>query len=71
MYIDDTLHLLTEVQAARRLGMSVRWIQASRVTGDGPPFIRISRRAIRYRTGDLEQWVQERVRHSTSESNPA
>jgi predicted DNA-binding transcriptional regulator AlpA len=61
------LQLLTEKEAAKLLGMTPRFLQARRVRGNGPPFIRISSRAIRYRVSDLESWVRDRLRTSTAE----
>ena len=57
--------LLNEKAAAEWLGMSLRWIQGSRVTGDGPPFVRIGR-SVRYRPRDLEEWASEHIYHSTA-----
>lgn len=62
--------LLSEKEAAKLLGFSPRTLQAWRVTGDGPHFIRISPRCIRYRPEDLEAWVNERVHTSTSDYGP-
>ena len=59
--------LLTERQAAEALGFTPRFLQNRRFTGDGPRFIRVSARAIRYRPEDLEDWAAERVRTSTSD----
>jgi predicted DNA-binding transcriptional regulator AlpA len=61
------LQLLTEKEAAELLGMTPRFLQARRVRGNGPPFVRISSRAIRYRVSDLESWVRDRLRTSTAE----
>ncbi len=60
--------LLTEEQAAAAIGLSQRFLQARRYRGDGPRFVRISSRCVRYRRQDLEAWIQARVRSSTSES---
>ncbi|MDP9351636.1 MAG: helix-turn-helix domain-containing protein [Chloroflexota bacterium] len=65
---DRTKLLLTEEQAAAALGFTRRFLQNRRVTGDGPPFCRISARAIRYRPEDLETWIQARMRTSTSDT---
>lgn len=59
--------LLTERQAATILGFSIRTLQAWRVRGGGPAFIRISARCVRYRIEDLQEWIEERVRISTSD----
>lgn len=58
--------LLNEIQAARMLGMSPAWVQRKRWSGGGPPFIKIDH-AVRYRLEDLEEWINSRVRTSTSD----
>ena len=63
--------LLTEAEAARRLGFTPRFLQQRRYTGGGPRFVRISARAIRYRPEDLEAWATERLRTSTSDRGEA
>lgn len=59
--------LLNEREAANLLGFSSKALQAWRITGRGPKFVRISARAIRYRRADLSQWIEDRVRLSTSD----
>ena len=59
--------LLTEDEAAHLLGFTPRFLQQRRYRGDGPLFVRISARAIRYRLIDLEAWAGDRVRSSTSQ----
>jgi hypothetical protein len=60
-------HLLDEIQAARLLRLSRRTLQGWRFKGGGPPFVRLSRRCIRYRRGDLQAFVVQRMRRSTSD----
>src|SRR4051794_38724568 len=48
--------LLTEVQAADFLNLSVRTLQAWRIKIAGPRFVRAGR-AIRYRRSDLIAWI--------------
>ena len=48
--------LLTEVQAADLLSLSVRTLQAWRTRAFGPAFVRAGR-AIRYRRRDLFAWM--------------
>jgi excisionase family DNA binding protein len=48
--------LLGEVQAAKLLNLSTRTLQAWRIKGCGPAFVRAGR-AIRYRKKDLDGWV--------------
>lgn len=62
--------LLTEREAATLLGFKPAALQAWRLRGDGPPYVKISARAVRYRREDLEAFVQERMRQSTSDSGP-
>jgi predicted DNA-binding transcriptional regulator AlpA len=59
--------LLDERQAAEILGLSVRFLQNRRYVGGGPPFVKISARAVRYRPSDLERWVEEHIQSSTAE----
>jgi predicted DNA-binding transcriptional regulator AlpA len=59
--------LLTTEEVAKRTGFSRRFWETRRLTGDTPPFIRISGRAIRYRWEDVEKWLAGRVRTSTSD----
>ena len=58
--------LLTPKEAADFLRVSDSWLAKARVSGDGPPFVKIGR-SIRYRDGDLLRWVKSRTHLSTSE----
>jgi hypothetical protein len=62
--IPDHDALLTEVQAADLLKLSVRTLQAWRVRGIGPAYVR-ARRAIRYRRRDLVAWMDANTVAST------
>jgi len=43
---------------------SQRW----RVTGDGPPFVRLGPRRVAYRVADVEEWLAQRTyRHLAEE----
>ena len=59
--------LLTERQASALLGVTIRCLQAWRYRGGGPRFIKISNRCVRYRPSDLQQFIEDRVRTSTSD----
>ena len=65
---DHPESLFTEPQAARFLNFTPRCLQAWRQRGGGPKFIRISSRAIRYRKSDLDDWIDEKIKSSTSET---
>jgi hypothetical protein len=59
--------LLTERQAADRLGLKVTTLRAWRHRGVGPPFVRLGR-AIRYRPNDIENHLGTR-QHTLSVPN--
>lgn len=59
--------LLTERQAAESLSLSVRTLQGWRVSGGGPLFVKLGGRCVRYRVRDIERWIEERRRSSTSD----
>jgi hypothetical protein len=49
--------------------MSIPWLRVARMRKQGPPFLRLSRRAIRYRRADLDDWLASR-RVSTTDTAP-
>ena len=59
--------LITEREAAEYLGLTPRWFQAKRQRGDGPIFVKISERCIRYRRIDLKAYSDRQLRSSTSD----
>lgn len=52
--------------AADYLGYSVSTLEKKRLTGDGPPFIRLGRTIV-YDTADLTEWMAARRLTSTSD----
>ncbi len=56
---------LKETDVARMWGITDRALQAMRLRGDGPPYHKIGR-LVRYRLSDLELWLDQRRRTSTS-----
>ena len=59
--------LLNQGQAASLIGVSERTLECWRWRGDGPPYVKISRRAVRYRRRDIREWAESRLQRSTSE----
>jgi len=59
--------LLTEAQAAEILNCTPRALQRWRGVGEGPIFIKVGR-LCRYRRSDLEAYIQENTRRSTSDA---
>lgn len=62
--------LLDEHAAADFLTVSVRSLQAWRVSGRGPVFIKVGAR-VRYRRADLSDWIAANARRSTADTGEA
>lgn len=66
--IQNQMHrLMSEREAAEVLQISVRTLQAWRVKGGGPRYIKIGR-SVRYRPCDLEAFVEGNLTTSTSQA---
>jgi predicted DNA-binding transcriptional regulator AlpA len=63
-----TKDLLTSEDLEAYLNFHQGWAAKARVRGDGPKFVKLGR-AIRYRKPDVEAWLAEHVKNSTSECN--
>lgn len=61
-YLD---RLITETEAAEFLNFSISTLRNWRVAGQGPEFIKISQRTVRYRRRELNAW-SERLRRSNT-----
>lgn len=61
--------LLNTKQAANYLGVSAAFLERDRWAGARIPFVRLGTRSIRYRREDLENFIQQQVRHSTSQGD--
>lgn len=59
--------LLNSTQAAKYLCVSRAFLERDRWAGSRIPFIKIGSRAVRYRLADLNEYIEQQVRHSTSE----
>jgi predicted DNA-binding transcriptional regulator AlpA len=59
--------LLNQSQVARILGTTEMFLEARRVRGGGPPYVRVGR-LCRYRPQDVEAWIESRRVTSTSEA---
>lgn len=57
---------ITEREACHIDGMSSDWHRQKRVTGDGPPFIKVGR-SIRYHERELREWFAARKHLHTSQ----
>jgi hypothetical protein len=53
--------------AGKFLDLTPRFLQAGRVNGNGPKYIRVSARCVKYRKRDLIAWQESLLVSSTSE----
>jgi predicted DNA-binding transcriptional regulator AlpA len=60
----EDLRVIPENEAANVAGVSVMTWQRMRHRGETPPLVRISRRRIGYRIGDLRKWIEARTESS-------
>ena len=63
-----TDHCMRTPAAALYLGIAESTLNKTRLTGDGPPFVKVGPRAVAYRKADLDEWLSARVRRSTSDA---
>jgi excisionase family DNA binding protein len=63
----DTKRLLGTKEAAEYLGLAVQTLAKMRVSGDSPPFFKLGRQVM-YDREELDAWVTERRRRSTSDT---
>lgn len=54
-----TRTLVDPYEAAKILGVSRSFLAKQRMKKAGPPFVRLSPGAIRYRIADLEAWLEQ------------
>lgn len=63
----ETKTLMRPEQAGKYLGLSPSTLAKMRMRGDGPPYSKAGARVVLYRKVDLDDWLQERTRISTSQ----
>jgi predicted DNA-binding transcriptional regulator AlpA len=51
--------LLTRNEVEAEFGITRRYLELAAWRGDGPPMMRIGRRAVRYRRGDVITWIEQ------------
>ena len=52
--------LLTRDEVQSEFGLSRRFLELCAWRGDGPPIVKIGRRAVRYRHADIREWIAQR-----------
>ncbi len=62
---------VTDVQLEQPTGLTASFWRARRLRGDGPVYIKLSARCVRYRWGDVLDWLESLRRTSTSDQGGA
>ena len=57
----QTVEYIDEGGLAEKYLIPPRTAQRWRATGDGPPFVRLGKRRVLYRTQDVEAWLARRT----------
>ena len=60
--------LLSRDEVEGEYGLTRRWLELAALNGNGPPFVKVSGRMVRYQRGVLERWIADRTRSSTSDN---
>jgi predicted DNA-binding transcriptional regulator AlpA len=63
----DDDEMLSTQAVADWLGVSTAWLEMRRHGKEGPPFIRIGPKCIKYRRGAVRAWLEKRSHFSTAE----
>jgi predicted DNA-binding transcriptional regulator AlpA len=63
--------LLSQRQVAELFGLSERTLEAMRLRGAGPAFVRFSRRCVRYRAADIDRFIMSRTVNGEVENRSA
>ena len=66
----ESRRILRTPEAAAYLGLAKSTLEKRRLTGEGPPFVRLGGRAIGYEREELDAWLASRRVASTSEAAP-
>lgn len=57
---NDGERLLSRREVESRFGLSIRFLEACAIRGEGPPMIRVSSRMVRYRAAEIEAWLDQK-----------
>ena len=60
--------VVSERQAAAMTGLGHRTLQAMRLSGNGPAFVKLTERRIGYSVAELQRWISSRSMRSTAEA---
>lgn len=57
--------LMNQKEVAKLIGVAPRTLESWRYRGEGPYYLYLSKRCIRYRLEDINTWIEERKRGSS------
>lgn len=60
--------VLRTEDAAAYVGLAAATLERMRLRGEGPTFVRLGCRAVGYDVADLDLWIEEQKRGSTSDA---
>lgn len=63
--IEQPFALLTPAQLAERFGMTTGNLAQMRYKGNGPKFIKLGGKQVRYRESDVRAWLDQQTRDRT------
>lgn len=55
---NDELLSRDDIERETRGGITRRWLELAAHRGEGPPMLKISRRMVRYRRRDFNDWLE-------------
>lgn len=58
-------NLVAPAEVAEYLGVTTQALAVMRMNGDGPEFIRVNTRTIRYRWSAVEEWINTNTHKTT------
>lgn len=59
--------LLSREEIQEEYGLSRRWLELAALKGNGPAYVKIGSRTVRYRREEIDRWLAEREVRSTSD----
>ena len=59
--------LMTTEDVARHLGVNKKTLDRMRGRGDGPRYLRLTSKIIRYRLADIEEFLEAKARTNTAQ----
>jgi excisionase family DNA binding protein len=52
---------MTPEQVAESLGVTVNYLAEMRQDGNGPDYVKLGHRTVRYRTVDVDEWIDSNL----------